>query len=74
VGSQGQFAATALQSLAQHELGHGAHLRWPLCVLSNTQCVHSPDPSAVMAAILEPGVLEMTPSDLALCRASCLCP
>jgi hypothetical protein len=63
-----------LQALAEHELGHGAHLAWPLCVLSHSECIHSPDPNAVMAPVLLPNVVTLTPSDLALCRASCLCP
>ena len=64
-----------LQVLATHELGHAAHLAWPLCFQSHTDCIHSPDPHAIMAPILPgPGIVDLTPSDLALCRASCLCP
>lgn len=62
-----------LHSLVAHELGHAAGLRWPFCLAGNEDCVHSPDPHAVMAPAFS-GAPELTPSDLALCRASCLCP
>jgi hypothetical protein len=63
-----------LHTLAAHELGHAAGMRWPLCFNNVDQaCVHSPDPTAVMAATFS-GAPAFNPSDLALCRASCLCP
>lgn len=63
----------SLHTLAAHELGHVAGLAWPLCLESPSKCVHSPDPAAVMFASFS-NAPKFTPSDLALCRASCLCP
>lgn len=68
-----RVAPAELQALAEHELGHGAHLRWPYCMFDNEHCIHSPDPEATMAYYFS-GNATLTPSDLALCRASCLCP
>lgn len=68
-----RIRADQLQALAEHELGHAADLRWPLCTLTPNECVHSPDPAAVMAPEFS-GTSTFTPSDLALCRASCHCP
>lgn len=62
-----------LHTLVAHELGHAAGMRWPLCLQSHSDCIHSPDPHAVMAPEFS-GAPALTPSDLALCRASCLCP
>ncbi len=62
-----------LHTLVTHELGHAAGLGWPFCFESNSKCHHSPDPDAVMSAAFS-GAPSFTPSDLAFCRASCLCP
>lgn len=62
-----------LHTLAAHELGHAAGLAWPYCLAGREKCHHSPDPRAVMAPQFNGGHA-LTPSDLALCRASCLCP
>lgn len=68
-----EVAIGDLPSLAAHELGHAAGLRWPFCIEGQVDCVHSPDPHAIMGAAFT-GAPVMTPSDLAFCRASCLCP
>ncbi len=62
-----------LHTLLAHELGHAAGLGWPFCFVGNAQCHHTPDKSSVMSAAFA-GAPEFTLSDLAFCRASCLCP
>lgn len=63
-----------LHTLAAHELGHAAGLRWPWCFSKpHQECIHSPDPKAVMARTFS-GAPAFTPSDLLFCRESCLCP
>jgi pimeloyl-ACP methyl ester carboxylesterase len=58
---------------ALHEFGHVAGLEWPNCSGTRSECVHSPDPAAVMAPALA-NRTGFTASDLQFCRASCLCP
>jgi hypothetical protein len=67
-----RIAPEQLTGLATHEMGHAAGLEWPLCDEDVHDCVHSPDPDAIMAP--EFYGQPLGPSDLTFCRASCLCP
>ncbi len=67
-----RVAPEDLWILAAHELGHVVGLAWPDCDGPRITCVHSPDPSALMASVFS--AQPFGESDLALCRASCVCP
>ncbi len=64
-----------LAIIATHELGHAAGLAWPDCLerLPQTDCHHSPDPTALMAPEFN-GQQGFNDADKQFCRVSCLCP
>jgi hypothetical protein len=62
-----------LKEIAVHELGHAAGLVWPNCDPAREDCDHVNDRSSIMAAAYD-DAQAFTTADLALCRASCLCP
>ncbi len=64
-------APDQLWILAAHELGHVAGLQWPNCDGTRKECIHSPDPRALMAPAFSGQPFGA--SDLDLCRASCVC-
>ncbi len=68
-----RFKPEQLRYIFAHELGHRAGLEWPHCYEARSSCVHSPDPKALMSPFfnVQQG---FNSSDLAFCRASCLCP
>lgn len=65
---------TQLQQTASHELIHAAGARWPNCDSTNKDCDHVTDGDSIMSRGIRDDVHTFSPSDLTLCRASCLCP
>lgn len=59
--------------IAAHELAHAAGFRWADCDTSKEDCTHARDASSLMFAAYS-GARTFSQGDLALCRASCLCP
>jgi len=68
-----RIPAESFRYIAAHELAHAAGFAFPGCDPALEDCDHVSDPGSIMAPAYR-GARSFSQHDLALCRASCLCP